>query len=111
MPNTSYCASEAEGSVLRFPNVDSLLRVEDGTGLVNILDSVSCARTIAHVSSDNEASEVIDLVAKFRMAQKNLTIVNPKLNVNYLQNKTINFNVELNHLGLGIASFFLSYNI
>ena len=70
---------------------------------MNILDSVSCTRTIAHVGSDNEASEVIDLVAKFRMAQKNLTIVNPKLNVNYLQNKTINFNVELNHLGPGIT--------
>ena len=98
---TSSCSSELEGSVLRFRNVDNLLRVENDTRLVNILESISCIRTIAHVNFDNEASKLIDFMTKFRMALKHLTIINPKLNVNSLQNKTINFNVMLNYLGPG----------
>ena len=57
--------------------------------------------TIAHVRSDTEASQLIDFVTKFRIAQKYLTIVNPKLDIKSLQNKTINFNVLLYHIGPG----------
>ena len=99
----SSCSSELEGSVLRFRNVDDLLRGENDTRLLNILESISCMKTIARVNFDNESSKLIDFVTKFRMAQKHLTIINPKLNVNSLQNKTINFNVMLNYLGPGIT--------
>ena len=95
------CASEGQGSILRFRNVANLLRVEDGMRLMIILKSISCLMTIAHVSSDTEASQLIDFVTKFRIAQKYLTIVNPKLDVKSLQNTTINFNVLLHHLGPG----------
>ena len=40
-----------------------------------------------------EASQMIDIVKQFRVPQKHLIITIPELNINYLQNKTINFNV------------------
>ena len=40
-----------------------------------------------------EASQMIDFVKQFRVPQKHLIITIPELNINYLQNKTINFNV------------------
>ena len=79
----------------------NLLRVEDDMRLMNIMKSISCLMTIAHVNHDTEASQLIDIVTKFRIAQKYLTIISNKFNMNYLQNKTINFNVMLNHLGPG----------
>ena len=87
--------------MLRFRNVANLLRVEDKMRLMTILKSISCLMTIAHVNSDTEASQLIDFVTKFRMAQKYLTIVYSKLNVKFLQNKKINFNVMLHHFGPG----------
>ena len=57
--------------------------------------------TLANVDSDAEASQLIDFSMKFHMAQKHLTIVNPTFNVGYLQNKTINFDVMVHHLGPG----------
>ena len=68
---------------------------------MTIMTSVSCLMTLANVDSDAEASRLIDFLTKFRMAKKHLTIVNPTLNLTYLQNKTINFNVMLHHLGPG----------
>ena len=85
--------------MLRFRNVANLLRVEDR--LMTILKSISCLITIAHVNSETVASQLIDFVTTFRMAQKYLTIVYSKLNVKFLQNKTINFNVMLHHFGPG----------
>ena len=94
-------SSEGEGSVLRFRNVANLLRVEDKMRLMTILKSISCLMTIAHVNSETEASQLIDFVTTFQMAQKYLTIFNSNLNVTFLENKTINFNVMLHHFGPG----------
>ena len=85
--------------MLRFRNVANLLRVEDR--LMTILKSISCLITIAHVNSETVASQLIDFVTTFRMAQKYLTIFNSNLNVTFLENKTINFNVMLHHFGPG----------
>ena len=61
------------------------------------MSSISCLMTIAYVNSDTEASQLIDFMTEFRMEDINLTIVNPRLELKSIQNKTLNFNVMMNH--------------
>ena len=93
--------SEDVRGTLRFISVSHLLTFDNDIRLMRILTSVSCLMTVADVNSDTEASKLIDFITKIRLAQKYLTIVNPKLNEESLQNKTINFNVVMHHHGPG----------
>ena len=64
---------------------------------------ISCLTTIVHAQNDIEVSQVIDTVIQFRVAQKSLLITIPEVNINSLQNKTINFNVIIKHQTTGDA--------
>ena len=96
-------SSEDALITLRFNSVAHLRRFKDDRMLMDILSSFSCLMTIADVSTDTEASELVDTVTKFRNAKKQLIISIPKLNVAFLQNYTINFNVVIHHKGKGIT--------
>ena len=63
----------------------------------DILASMSCLILIAQVSTFTEVSYSIDMMTQFRVAKKHLIIEIPSLDVTSLQNKTINFNVLINH--------------
>ena len=93
--------SEGARGTIRFSSVSHLVSMEDDLRIMSIWTSVSCLITIANVKSDAEASRLIDFLTKLRMAQKHMTIVSSTSDTRYLQNKTINFNVMLNHLGPG----------
>ena len=93
--------SEGARSTMRFSSVSHLVAIEDDLRIMSIWTSVSCLITMAKVKSNAEASRLIDFLTKLRMAQKHLTIVKPSSDIRYLQNKTINFNVMVNHLGPG----------
>ena len=91
------CATEDYGIVMRFNNIANLQRVENAISLETITNSITCLMAMAHVNSDAEATKLIDLLSEIRIAKKYLTIVIPKLNMTFLQKKTINFNVILRH--------------
>ena len=97
----SHLSSEDARSTLRFKNLDVLLKIESDTRLLNILASISCLMIIAHVSTDIEVSKLIDMVAKIRVVKKHLYIATHQLNLDSLQNKTINYNVVIHHKGTG----------
>ena len=59
------------------------------------METISCLTTRVQAKNDMEASQMIDIVKQFRVPQKHLIITIPELNINYLQNKTINFNVMI----------------
>ena len=96
-----HLSSEDVRSTLRFRNLADLLKIESETRLLNVLASISCLITIAHVSTDIEVSKLIDMVAKIRVAKKHLYIATHQLNLDSLQNKTINYNVAIHHKGTG----------
>ena len=62
---------------------------------MSIMESISCLTTIVQAKNDLEASQMIDIVKQLRVPQKHLIITIPELNINYLQNLTINFNVMI----------------
>ena len=84
-----------------FWSVSHLLRVEHEMSLMNLLAFISCLKTIAHVSTDQEVSQMIDFVERLRIDKKHLIISTPKLNHVCLQNKTINFKVVIFHKQAG----------
>ena len=88
-------------SAVRFRYVRQLLEYQVDGRLISIMKSISCLRTVVQAQNDTEASQVIDLVKEFRVAQKDLIITIPNWNVNYLQNKTINFKVIIKHQAAG----------
>ena len=91
-------------STVRFRYVRQLLEYQVDGRLISIMKSISCLRTVVQAQNDTEASQVIDLVKEFRVAQKDLIITIPNWNVNYLQNKTINFKVIIKHQAAGDTS-------
>ena len=86
---------------LRFGTVSHLMTVKHDIRLIKILTSVSCMVILADVSSDNEVSILIDILTSFKVAWKYLIITVPELNNSILDNKTINFNVEIYDTGKG----------
>ena len=88
-------------STLKFKSIADVLEVETDSRLVNLLASISCLIAVADVSTDIEVSKVIDTIAGFKVAKKHLTISIVNLDVTFLQNKTINFNVAIHHKGTG----------
>ena len=69
--------------------------------LIKILTSVSCIVIVADVNSDSEVSILIDILTSFKVSWKSLIITVPELNNSVLDNKTINFNVEIYDWGKG----------
>ena len=67
------------------------------------MKSISCLTTIVHAQNDIELSQVIDTVKRFRAAKKQLVINIHELDINSLQNNTINFNVIIKHQTKGDA--------
>ena len=92
-----HLLSEGSWDVLRFSSVSNLLTTRNDVRLAMIVSSVSCLTTIADLNSETEASQLIDFMTKLRMVQINLTIVNPRLKLKSIQNKTLNFNVMMHH--------------
>ena len=84
------------GSV-RFGTVSHLMTVKHDIKLINVLTSVSCMVLLADVSIDSDVSILIDILTSFKVAWKSLIITVPELNNAVLENKTINFNVEIYH--------------
>ena len=69
--------------------------------LLTVMESISCLTTTVQAQNDTEVAQVIDVVKQFRVAKKHLIINIHELNVNSLQNKTINFNVMIKHQSAG----------
>ena len=59
--------------------------------------------TIAEMKNEAEMSQLIDIVNEIRVSEKYLIIYIDTLNTVLLQNKTINFNVMINHRDTGVT--------
>ena len=86
---------------LNFQNVGSLMDAVNGGKFRSILEELSCLWTVAKVQDESEIHQVIDMVNDFAIPKKYLTISIENVNITLLRNKTINFNVMLNHREAG----------
>ena len=95
---SQYQSSSADdGGIIRFRSASDLLRLVNDTRVEKMLASMSCIIIIVDVSSDNEISQLIDMVDKWKIARKQMIISIPRYNDTCLDNKTINFNVLIYH--------------
>ena len=74
-----------------------LRAMDDGDRFTSIASSIPCVVTKARLSTDNDISPLVDLVASLETKQKYLVIAVPKLtNLTQLRNKHINYIGTLN---------------
>ena len=57
------------------------------------LASTSCLATVIETNNNEEASEMVDVIAGLSVKEKHLLINMPVINTELLSNKSINFNV------------------
>ena len=87
---------------INFQNVQKLLEAGEGEIFRSMSARISCLMTIARTNNDLEASQLIDTVNGFMIAEKYLVIFTEELNNTLLRRKTINFNVVINHRNSGV---------
>ena len=92
-----------KGSI-KFESFNQLKHQADGEKLRSLLMSMSCLMTIIEMSNEMHLSEMIDIVNGLQIAKKYLIIYIEMLNVTMLANRTINFNVMINHRGKGVLN-------
>ena len=62
---------------------------------------MSCLVTMAHMTNDEEVSQLINLINEMTVSKKYLIILVDFLNSTVLQKRAINFNVLFNHRNAG----------
>ena len=97
-----YITTDFGRGTTNFQNVQKLLEVGQGEIFRSMSARVSCLLTIARISNDLEASQLIDIMKGFKIAEKYLVIFAETLNNTLLRRKPINFNVMINHRYPGV---------
>ena len=93
----------------RFSNAQQLLSAHDER-LSGIIASTSCLATIVDIDSNDELSQLIDFVNNLHVKEKKLVAkLSFGLDTNMMQNRTINYDVAINHLSIGTVYTPLSY--
>ena len=97
-----------------FGDVNHLLQVRDSGRLKSIMSSISCLITIAMTDSSEEVSLLIEFVQGlrsegYRVAKAQLLVMVPSLELDMLQNNTINFNVMIMENGPGDVEHKMKY--
>ena len=92
-----------KGSI-KFQNFHQLKHEADGMKLRSVLMSMSCLMTVTEMSNEMHLSEIIEIINGLQIAKKYLIIYIKTLNITMLANRTINFNVMINHRRKGVLS-------
>ena len=62
---------------------------------------MSCLAAVVDVNNELEVSKLIDIMHELQINHKYLTVIMDTLNTSLLHEKSINFNVIINHRGEG----------
>ena len=87
---------------LTFSDMNHFLSVKDDKRLSHIISSTSCLITVAKTDSTEDISQLIDFMNGINVKDKHLQVhMSSDLESNVLANKSINFNVVVQHLTSG----------
>lgn len=78
---------------LKFSKVETLIGVKDDLRISTIFSQVSCLMTIAELDSLEGISALVDFVADLRVPNRHLLLFTRWLDLNLIQNISINFDV------------------
>ena len=99
--NITYLADSTSGTI-SFSSVHQLLRIKDEGKLERIISSTLCLSTMVEADTNEELSKMIDFVTNLKVKNKRLHVkLSSELESNVLQNRRINFNMIISHLGTG----------
>ena len=70
--------------------------------MVSILEHTACLVTIAEVSDIEDITELVEFFTELRVPMKRLLLIAPKLDINLLQNKNINFDILVMDASVGM---------
>ena len=87
---------------MRFQNEKELLKVKEQSQFATLLDTITCLTTIVETSSDDDILQLIDMANKLKLERQYLLLIVPELNRTLFQNKTINFNIIIDHTDIGV---------
>ena len=87
---------DMERTSLKFSKVANLIGVKDDKRMLTIIGLVSCLVFIAEVDNLADISALVDLVNELQVPNKLLILSIPRLDLNLIQNKSINFDVLIN---------------
>ena len=86
---------------MKFQSFDNLLQVKNDGKLRSLEKTVSCLVAVVDLSNELEVSKLIDIMHELQINHKYLTVIMDNLNTSLLHEKSINFNVIVNHRGKG----------
>ena len=89
---------------MKFQSFQNLLEIKDGEKFRSLRAMMSCLVTITEMSNESEVSKMIDIMHEFKIAQKHLIIFMDTLNTTLLSERTVNYNVMINHRGTGVLN-------
>ena len=85
----------------KFQNFENLLKAKDDGTLGSLEKTMSCLVAVVDVNNELEVSKLIDIMHELQINHKYLTVIMDTLNTSLLHEKSINFNVIVNHRGKG----------
>ena len=99
----SFCThlQEIGTSVLRFENMEELLKVRYDFLFSSALVSSSCLITIIETDGDDYVLDLIDFVNEFRVERKHVILIVPTFNKDNFKNITTNYEVTIDHQDKG----------
>ena len=74
--------------------------IDDGK-LRSLGKTMSCLVAVVELSNEFEVSKLIDIIHELQIDHKYLNVIVDTLNTSLLHEKSINFNVIINHRGEG----------
>ena len=100
----NYLSPDLGRGAIKFQSFQNLLEVEDSKKFRSVTSRMSCLMTVAEMSNELEVSKMIEIIHELKIAQKYLIIFIDTLNTTVLHERTINFNVMINHGETGVLN-------
>ena len=88
---------------IKFQGLQNLFHVQDGDKLTSLTTRMSCLiLTMTEMSSELELLKLIDMMREFKIRHKYLFVTMGTFNNTLFHETNINFNVMINHQGVGM---------
>ena len=91
---------------MRFQTLSELLKNKDNFQFSIMLKSIACLYIMAEAGNGHEILQLVEMVHRLTVQKKALNLITPSLDLELLENTTINFDIMINHTDRGrIESF------
>ena len=88
-------------STVRFQTLSELLKNKDNFQFSIMLKSIACLYIMAEAGNGHEILQLVEMVHRLTVQKKALNLITPSLDLELLENTTINFDIMINHTDRG----------